>query len=88
MPSIKRRKSQVGHRQLTNRIRYFNESSAEEARSLDTSCADDLYDSSEILNVTKELHGEIEIFHADSFILYCDQEESHLDNDLRKDVYL
>ena len=53
MPPIKRQKFEVGRRQLNNRISYFfNESSAEETRSLNTSCADDLYDLSEILNVT------------------------------------
>jgi len=75
MPPIKRRNLQVGRRQLTKRISYFfNESSAEVTRSLDTSCVDDLHDSSEILNVTEELHG-------DSFVLDFDQEESHLAND-------
>ena len=73
MPPIKRQKFEVGRRQLNNRISYFfNESSAEETRSLDTSCADDLYDSSEILNVTEELREEIEIFHTDSLVLDCD----------------
>ena len=82
MPQIRRRKFRVGRRQLTNRISYFfNESSVEETRSLDTSFADHLYDSSDILTVTDELDGEIEIFPTDSFVLDCDQEESHLDND-------
>jgi len=73
MPPIKCRKLQVGRRQLTKRISYFfNESSAEVTRSLDTSCVDDLHDSSEILNVTEELRGEIEIFHTDSLVLDCD----------------
>ena len=82
MPQIRRRKFRVGRRQLTNRISYFfNESSVEETRSLDTSFADHLYDSSDILTVTDELDGEIEIFPTDSFVLDCDREESHLDND-------
>jgi len=64
---IKRQIFQVGRLQLTNPISYlFNESLTEETRSLNTSCADDLYGLSEILNVTEELRGEIEIFHTDS----------------------
>jgi hypothetical protein len=89
MSPVRRRKFKIWRRQLTNRISYvFKESTAEETRSLDTFCAHNLYDSSEILNVTEELHGEIEIFHTDSIVLDCNQEESHLDNDLRIDVYL